>query len=89
MRWIAIQVGKGLFCFLAFEPEVDLIFEQGQRQDAVAQNLIVEDFEIEGVAELVLGFVAQLDDFEFADFVGQGFTGAGEVAVDFDGGFFL
>src|SRR3982751_350255 len=51
------------------------------RQRAGAEHLVVEGADVEPVAELLLRLLAQAEDRELADLVGEGLAGPGDVAV--------
>src|SRR5262245_55776928 len=57
--------------FVSRDPAVDLLLEHVERHRAVAQHLVVERGELELRAQRLLGLLAQLDDLELADLVGQ------------------
>ena len=49
---------------------------------ACVEHLVVEGADIEVVAELFFGAVAQLEDFKLADLVGESLAGPCDVAID-------
>src|SRR5437667_9317429 len=63
------------------DPHVDPLLEHVHRQRAGAEDLVVEGADVEAVAELAAGALAQLGNLDRADFVAEGLAGPDAVAV--------
>ena len=60
---------------------VDLLLEDGHRHRALQQHRVVELAHVELFAERLLGFPAELPDFQLPDLVRNGLSGSCDVAV--------
>src|ERR1039458_6397526 len=67
--------------FLLRDPRIDAVAQHVQRQGAGVQHLIVEGAQVEVIAQSRLGPLAQLQDFELPDLVGQSLAGPRDIAV--------
>ena len=65
------------------DPRVDPLIEHVERQCARIDHLVVKRANVELVAQRLLGAVAQFQDFQLADFVGQRLAGYRDVAIHF------
>src|SRR5215217_547350 len=61
---------------------LDRLGQHGQGDPAAAQHQVVEGAQVEAAAQAGLGQLAQPDQLQAADHVGQGLAGIGHVAVD-------
>src|SRR5581483_11373686 len=66
---------------LLLNPTVCTRLEQIERQNAAVEHLVVEAADVEPLAQLLVGALAQLAEFELAELVGQGLRGPGNITV--------
>src|SRR5260370_27639013 len=63
------------------DPRPDAFAEHVHRKGAGAEDLVVELADVEPLAELLPGLLAQLGDLELADLVAEGLAGPDDVAI--------
>jgi hypothetical protein len=68
------------------KPPVHIALQNGERHAAAEQNVVVKRPDIETGAQRRPGTLAQFEDFQLANLVGQGLTRVGHIALDFRGG---
>src|SRR5271170_3789017 len=76
-------MGRPRESFLIRDPLSDSLFEYIHWQCACVQHFIVESSKIKFVSKLILGILAQFENFELANFVAQSLGRRGDVAVSF------
>src|SRR5690606_8401428 len=64
------------------DPRIDVLLERRERHRACLEHRIVEIAQVEAGAERATRALAQFQDPELADLVGQGLARGGDVAVD-------
>jgi len=67
--------------FLDGDPGIDALLEDVHRKGTIAENFVVESADVELVAELILGVLAETENFQLADFVAESLTGPDNVAI--------
>lgn len=65
------------------DPVVNAFFEDIHGECATIEDFIVESAKIEFVAQLILGVLAEVEDFQLTDFVAESLGGPGDVAIGF------
>src|SRR6185437_9239838 len=69
--------------FLRFDPRGHAFIEHVHRQRTAVEDLIVKRANVVPAAQLFFGTGPQLQDFKLAEFIAQGLSGPGDVAVHF------
>ena len=68
---------------LVVDPFANALIKDIERKRAAAQQFVVEGTYIELRAELILGVLAKLENFELSELVSESLRGPSDVAVNF------